>query len=185
MAAEKELRYQARYPVNGSLAYDLDWAVLERELNHAGEVPRRKEAEQAAPRVREKQHTAVREHQKVSVLMVVSFAAAAAMAIMVLLSYIQLTMISADTVALKQELSTLKSEQVVLTAQYERVFDMATVKEAAAAAGMAKPVSSQICYLDLSDADNAVVYLQEDNSVLSKLLTSMHHGVYAVVEYFR
>ena len=60
----------------------------------------------------------------------------------------------------------------------------AAVKEAAEAAGMSKPSGSQIYYIDLSEGDSAVVYRQEEASVLSRLLTSLNHGVYAVVEYF-
>jgi len=95
-----------------------------------------------------------------------------------------LTALSAETVALKQEITQLESENVVLTAQYERMFDRNSVKEAAEAAGMSKPGSSQIFYIDLSDGDNAVVYQRSEPTVLSRLLTSLNHGVYAVVEYF-
>ena len=66
------------------------------------------------------------------------------------------------------------------------MFDMATVKEVAAAAGMAKPTSSQIAYLDITSEDSATVYQTESDrpSILSRMLSSLHHGVYAVVEYF-
>jgi hypothetical protein len=59
------------------------------------------------------------------------------------------------------------------------------VKEVAEAAGMTKPSSSQVYYVDLSDGDSAVVYRQEEPGVLSRLLTSLNHGVYAVLEYFK
>ena len=104
--------------------------------------------------------------------------------VMLLLSYVQLTTLAADTVALKSELTVLQAENVSLTAQHEQMFDMATVKEVAAAAGMAKPTSSQITYLDLDSEDSAVVYRTETPSVFSRILSSLHHGVYAVVEYF-
>ena len=104
--------------------------------------------------------------------------------VMLLLSYVQLTTLAADTVALKSELTVLQAENVSLTAQHEQMFDMATVKEVAAAAGMSKPTSSQITYLDLDSEDSAVVYRTETPSVFSRILSSLHHGVYAVVEYF-
>ena len=47
-----------------------------------------------------------------------------------------------------------------------------------------KPCSSQIYYVDLSDGDSAVGYQQEEPGILSRLLTSLNHGIYAVVEYF-
>ena len=59
------------------------------------------------------------------------------------------------------------------------------VREAAEAAGMTKPSTSQICYLDMAGGDSAIVYQQEEPSVLSSVLTSLNHGVYAVVEYFK
>ena len=101
-----------------------------------------------------------------------------------ILRNLQLTTLAADTVALKSELTVLQAENVSLTAQHEQMFDMATVKEVAAAAGMAKPTSSQITYLDLDSEDSAVVYRTETPSVFSRILSSLHHGVYAVVEYF-
>ena len=182
-ATARELQYrQSGRAVDGSLARDLDWAVRERELTHAGELPRHREKEQI--KVHEKPKVQVRERQHVSPFTVLGTMAAIGMAVLLLMGYIQLTVLSADTVALKKELSTLQTENLRLTTEYERMFDLATVKEAAEAAGMVKPGSSQICYIDLSEGDSAVVYQQSDPGVHSRLLTSLHHGFYAVVEYF-
>ena len=74
-------RMQNGHVVNGSLAYDLDWAVRERELRHAGEAPKYqernivKEEPKVAPRVQ------VRERQKLSVATVAGFTAVIAMAV--------------------------------------------------------------------------------------------------------
>ena len=185
-AAARDLRYRSRAPMDGSLAHDLDWAVRERELNHAGELPRRREIELEVPKVRTetKRKVQVREKQHVSLFTLFGFAAVLGMAVLVLMSYIQLTVLSADTVALKSQLSALETEHVRLTAQYEQMFDMTSVKEAAEAVGMVKPGSSQVCYLDLSGGDTAVVYRHEEPNTLSRVMTSLNHGVYAVVEYF-
>ena len=183
-AAAKELRYDYRYAVDGSLAYDLDWAVRERELRHAGEAPHYEERTATRQRAREQERVYVRERQDVSVFSVVGTVAVIAMALVMLYSYIQLTLIAAETVELKNELAVLQAEEISLTAEYEQMFDMSAVKEAASAAGMSKPGSSQVCYLDLSGADSAVVYQQTETSMLSRVLTSLHHGMYAVVEYF-
>ena len=167
-SAAKEYRYAHReFSTQGNLARDLDWAVRERELNHAGEAPRHEA--QAAPKIRREQ-ALVRERQPVPVLTVVEVMAVIAAAVLLLLSYVQLT--------------TLQAENVSLTAQHEQMFDMATVKEVASAAGMSKPSRSQITYLDLASEDSATVYQTEEPSVLSRLLTSLHHGIYAAVEYF-
>lgn len=179
-----DLRYRSRYPVNGSLAYDLDYELRERELRHAGEAPRRQETVREQPRVRTAAKVQVRERQKVSFLTAAGCGAVAVMAVMLLMSYIQLLVLSTGTVQLKQQLTALEAENVSLTAQYEQMFDRATVKEAAEAAGMTKPSASQIYYIDLSSGDSAVVYQKEEASVLSRLLASLNHGVYAVVEYF-
>ena len=106
------------------------------------------------------------------------------LAVMVLMGYIQLTIISDEVVSLQNQLEELQTENVTLTAQHEQMFDLATVKEVAEAAGMSKPSSSQIYYIDLSEGDSAVVYQQEESNLLSRLLTSLNHGIYAVVEYF-
>lgn len=183
-SAAGEYRYAHRdFATNGNLARDLDWAVRERELEHAGAAPRHEEA--AAPRVRRREQALVRERQRLPLLTIVNVAAIVGTAIMLLLSYVQLTTLAADTVSLRTQLSALEAENVSLTAKYEQMFDMATVKEVAAAAGMAKPTGSQITYLDLSGEDSAVIYQTEsDPSILTRALSSLHHGIYAVVEYF-
>ena len=115
MAATKELRrYNPAGAVSGSLAYDLDWELRERELRHAGEAPRQREREAVVeqPKVRTRTETRVqtRERQHISLFAVVGVAAVAVMAVLVLMSYIQLTALSAETVALKNQLKTLKAE---------------------------------------------------------------------------
>lgn len=187
-SAAQDLRYRRKQGmVDGSLAHDLDWVVRERELERAGELPRRRETVVETPKIRtaEKAKVQVRERQRVSPLTLIGFAVVMAMTVLVLMNYIQLTMLSADTVSLQNQLSVLETEQVRLTAQYEQMFDLATVQEAAEEAGMVKPGSSQICYIDLSAGDSAVVYQKEDPSALSGVLTSLHHSALAVVEYFK
>ena len=188
LAAARELRYNSRSAVYGDLAYDLDREVRERALRHAGEAPRHQTAVEAVPkakpRVRSLSKAQVRQRQKVSVLSVLGVGAAIGLAVMVLMGYIQLTIISDEVVSLQNQLEELQTENVTLTAQHEQMFDLATVKEVAEAAGMSKPSSSQIYYIDLSEGDSAVVYEEAEPGVLSQLLESLHHGVYAVVEYF-
>lgn len=184
-SAAREYRYAHReFVTDGNLARDLDWAVRERELEHAGRAPRHEE--QAVPKVHRREQALVRERQRVPVLTILSVAAVIGMAVMLLLSYVQLTTLAADTVSLRTELAALEAENVTLTAQHEQMFDMATVKEVAAAAGMGKPTSSQITYLDITGEDSAVVYQTDTDSpsILSRMLSSLHHGIYAVVEYF-
>lgn len=179
-AAAREMRYRRRPAVNGSLAYDLDYAVRERELRHAGEASRTREK----PKIHEVPRVLLRARQYVSPLTVLSVAAVMGLALLVLLSYVQLTQLSSETVTLQNQLTELEAEHVNLTAQYQRMFDMASVKEAAEAAGMAKPSSTQMGHLDLSSGDAAVAYRQKEPGLLRRILSSLHGGVYAVVEYF-
>ena len=171
--------------VSGNLAYDLNRREeLEHHLRHAGEERREEAAARPAVKSVAAARPLVREAQRVSILSVAGFVAVAVMAVMVLMSYVTLTQISSDVVELKHQLSALETDNVTLTAEYQQMYDLSAVKEAAAAAGMAKPVASQVHYVDLSNGDNAVVYATEEPSVLSRVAASLHHGVSVVVEYF-
>ena len=181
-AAARDMRYRGKQAVNGSLAYDLDYAAREWELRHAGEAPKGRKKTKA--KVREMPHVLIRARQYVSPLALLSVAAIMGLALLVLMSYVQLTMLSAETMKLQGQLEELESENVSLTAQYQRMFDMASVKEAAEAAGMSKPSGTQLGRLDLSAGDSAVAYQQKEPGLFSRILASLHGGVYAVVEYF-
>ena len=177
--------------VAGSAAYD--YAYLERERRQRAEREHREYAERmeretarrpaARPKVVEKPK--VREKLHVSPLLVLGFAVAAVMLVMILTDYAQLTAISTDVVSMQKELSSLEEDHVALVARYERTFDLTTVKEAAEAAGMAKPSSSQIYYVDLSTPDNVVLYRRENTSVLGRVFTSLGQDVVCMVEYFK
>lgn len=179
-AAARDGRYRGKQQTSGSLAYDLDYAVRERELKHAGEA--RKTQEKA--RVRSASLVQLRERQYISKMAVLGVAAIMGLALLVLLHYVQLTLLSAEVVELQSQLEELETENVHLTAQYQQMFDMASVKEAAEAAGMSKPSSTQMDRLDLSEGDSAVAYRQKEPNLFQRMLASLHGGVYAVVEYF-
>jgi len=179
-AAVRDARYRGKQAVNGSLAYDLDYAARERELRHAGEARR----DAAQPKVHAAPHVLVRARQYVSPLAVLSVAAIMGLALLVLMGYVRLTLLSAETVELQEQLEELETENVNLTAQYQRMFDMASVKEAAEAAGMSKPSGTQMGRLDLSAGDTAVAYRQKEPGLLSRFLSALRGGVDMVVEYF-
>ena len=181
-AAARNTRYHGRQAVDGSLAHDLDWP-REQETRHAEKSPKRQEKAKAhvaisRPRVQ------IRARQYVSRLTVLSVTAIMVLATVVLMNYVELTLISAETVKLQEQLSELETENVNLTARYQQMFDMASVKDAAESAGMGKPSSTQMDRLDLSGGDSAVAYRQKEPGLLSRILSSLHGGVYAVVEYF-
>lgn len=181
-SAARDLRHYDRNGVYGNLAYDLDRELRERELRHAGEA--RREDARPVPQVRSISRVQVRQRQRVSLFSVAGFTAVVVMAVMVLFCYVQLTEISSEVVHLKSQLAVLETDHAALFTQYQQMYDLSTVKEAAEAAGMGKPSSSQVYYVDLSDGDSAVVYQQEDAGILSRVMASIHQGVYTVMEYF-
>lgn len=73
----------------------------------------------------------------------------AALAVVLVMGYVQLTTISGSVSEMKNELTQLNTEHVALLTRYEQTYDLASVKEAAEAAGMSKPSSGQITYIDL------------------------------------
>ena len=191
----KPNRY-GRY-VSGNLAYDYDY--LERERRRRAEREQREQRERreyaerrareaavrAEPRAKPVAPPKHRERQHVSPLILFGFAAAAVMVVMLLMSYAQLTAASHSIVTMQSTLSTLEDEHVSLLSRYERTFDLAAVKEAAEAAGMAKPSASQICYVDLSAPDSVVLYARGDETVLGRVFSAVGQNVISLVEYFK
>ena len=112
-AAARETRYRGRQAVNGSLAYDLDYAVRERELRHAGEAVRKQEKVHSAPRV------LVREREYVSKLAVLGVAAIMGLALVVLMNYVELTLLSSETVKLQSQLAELETEGLTWSTRAE------------------------------------------------------------------
>lgn len=163
--------------VYGNLAYDLDTLASQRQLEEAAR-PERQSQPQQAPRHR----TAARPRQRVSPLAV---GALAAMAVVLVMGYIQLTAVTGSISDLQEQVSQLEDQRVSLVMDYERTFDMAKIKEAAEAAGMKKPTAGQVEYVELGGGSKAEVYQAESDSLLSRLTHSVKNGVGALVEYFR
>ena len=83
------------------------------------------------------------------------------------------------------QISALEEQHIALLTEYERTFDLATVKAAAEAAGMSKPSSGQIQYIDLSGADSVEVYAAGGAAALNGF-TEKAESLWAyVLEYFR
>lgn len=101
----------------------------------------------------------VREAGKVSLFAVSGFAAAAVMAVLILMSYVQLATISGEVVSLGNEMTRLQSEEAVLRARYELAYDLGAIESAVTANGsMARPQPSQMVYVDLTEPDRVVRY---------------------------
>ena len=183
----KSRRYSGR--VNGNLAYDPAYEERQRRLRREQEYEREHQREEfmrpPQRKVQKKAAPVRRQREKVSPGALCGFAALAAMVALMILCRAQLTEISSQVVSVQKEIAALEDEHVALLTRYEKTFDLTTIKEAAAAAGMAKPSASQVYYIDLSEADSVVVYQQKSQNVLARALTSLGNGVCAVVEYFK
>lgn len=176
-------RHGATY---GSLAYDLDALAREKQLDEAGKLPQKK-VRPAQPEVQpvQRRQSAARAAARPSPVLLLGTVLVVGMVIALMLCYVKLTGISDNVSSIKREISALEEEHVALLTAYERTFDLATVKAAAEAAGMSKPSSGQIQYIDLSGADSVEVYAAGGAAALNGF-TEKAESLWAyVLEYFR
>ena len=176
-------RHGATY---GSLAYDLDALAREKQLDEAGKLTQKK-VRPAQPEVQpvQRRQTAARAAVRPSPVLLLGTVLVVGMVIALMLCYVKLTGISDNVSSIKREISAMEEEHVALLTAYERTFDLATVKAAAEAAGMSKPTSGQIQYIDLSGADSVEVYAAGGAAALNGF-TEKAESLWAyVLEYFR
>ena len=124
-------RNTTEYRTYGSVAYAPAYD------GSAVRAPRREEELRRAPapypkrqqqiRKRERARAEVRQAGAVAPFAVIGFLAVAIFAVMLITSYAQLTVANDEMQSLRKELSTLKSDNATLTAQYEKVFDLAAI----------------------------------------------------------
>ncbi len=170
----------------GSLAYNLDALAREKQLDEAGKLPQKK-VRPAQPEVQpvQRRQSAARAAVRPSPVLLLGTVLVVGMVIALMLCYVKLTGISDNVSSIKREISALEEEHVALLTAYERTFDLATVKAAAEAAGMSKPSSGQIQYIDLSGADSVEVYAAGGAAALNGF-TEKAESLWAyVLEYFR
>ena len=124
-------------------------------------VPKRQEEQRPAPRPGRRKLTRpqvrVRQAGAVAPFAVAGFLAVGVLAVLLLLSYVQLTLSFSSLSSLRGQLAELEEENAALTAQYEQVFDMEHL-QAAVGSTMIRPTGDQITYIDLSEPDSVVVY---------------------------
>lgn len=175
------------YSTYGSVAYTPAYD------GSAVRAPRREEELRRAPapypkreqvRRHERAKVRVRQAGAVAPFAVVGFLAVAVFAVMLITSYAQLTVANDEMVSLRQELSELKSENATLTAQYEKVFDLATIQDVVGDS-MVRPTSDQVVYIDLSAPDTVTVYQEASPSPLRSLLDGIVDIFGSMIEYFR
>ena len=169
-------RHGATY---GSLAYDLDALAREKQLDDAGKLPQKK-VRPAQPEMQpvQRRRSAAQTAARPSPAVVLGTLLVVGMVIALMLCYVKLTGISDNVSSIKREISALEEQHIALLTEYERTFDLATVKAAAEEAGMSKPSSGQIQYIDLSGADSVEVYAAGGAAALTCLL---HVGLWPVL----
>ncbi len=175
-----------RTATDGSLAYDLDALARERQLDDAGRLPEKK-ARPAQPQMQPQQRrrSAAQAAARPSPTVLLGTVLVLGMVIALMLCYVQLTGVSDSVSSIKREISALEEQHTALLTEYERTFDLATVKEAAQAAGMSKPSSGQIQYIDLSGTDSVELYAAGGGAVLGGFTEGVEEVLAYIVEYFR
>jgi len=137
------------YAYDGSAARVLEPEESSRPAAYA--PPRERPA--ARPKVR------VREAGAVSLFAVCGFAAVAVMAVLILMSYVQLASISSQVVALESQMTQLKSEEAILRSRYEQAYDLSAIESALTANGsMSRPQAGQMIYVNMTEPDSVEVY---------------------------
>ena len=103
----------------------------------------------------------------------------AGLVVVLLMGYVRLTEVTADITQLKREMSQQEERHVALLTQYEKTFDLATVKRVAEEEGMKKPIGGQVEYLELPASDSAVVYRSDAGTALESAF-AVHSAVVCV-----
>ena len=174
------------YSTYGSVAYAPTYD------GNAARVPRREEELRRAPapqpkkpvRRHERAQVEVRQAGAVAPFALVGFLAVAVFDVMLVTSYAQLTVANDELVSLRRQLTNLEAENTVLSAQYERVFDLATI-QAAVGDTMVRPTNEQVVYIDLSAPDTVTVFQGEGASGLKSILQGVGDILDGIIEYFR
>lgn len=180
-------RHTTTYSTYGSVAYAPAY-----EDGNTVHAPRREEELRRGPipqpkrpvHRHERARVEVRQAGQIAPFAVVGFLAVAVFAVLLVTSYAQLTIANDEMVTLRQELTNLRDENVKLSAQYEKVFDLATI-QAAVGDTMVRPTNEQMVYIDLSEPDTVTVYQDSRIGGLDDLVQGVRKLFGGIIEYFR
>ena len=178
-----------RRSTTGYSAYGSYSSLYDGNAVRAPQEPRRAPAPAPQPkrqiRRQERTRVEVRHAGQIAPFAVVGFLAVAVLAALLVTSYAQLTVANDKMVSLRRELSALKEENVTLSAQYEKIFDLDTI-QGAVGDTMVRPTGEQLVYIDLSEPDTVTVYHERAGIPgLQGLLESVKDIFGNVIEYFR
>lgn len=148
------------YSTHGNVAY-----APEHEENAPRKTRQPQKAPQARPSVKPltRKRVQVREADSLSYDAVFGFIATGVLATLVMMGYAELATSSDEVVQLRSQLNQLQSEQKVLSAQYEKHFDIARIEEALGDQ-LVRPTSEQVVYIDLSQPDTVNLYNEEEGA---------------------
>ena len=172
---------RASYDPYRNLNYQYDGSAVrvaqeEEDLQPQPRV-RPRERELARPKV------AVRPAGKVSLFAVTGCGAVAVLAVLILMSYIQLTTISNQVVSLNSEMTQLRGEEATLRARYELAYDLGAIEKAVTSDGsMSRPQAGQMVYVDLTEPDSVVLYHPDETT--DGFWGSLEQIVGSVLSYF-
>jgi hypothetical protein len=179
------LRYATK-ATYGSVAYDLN------AVPGYYEQPKRKERAAAPARQKVQKRTkivvrgehAAQDRPSISLMAVVGYLVAAAMLVLVLLAYINLTETNAQTVELQSQLSTLTDEGKKLEADYKAAFNMTQVADYAQnVLGMVPAAEENTEYLEIQKEDMAVIL--EHDTPTAESGGSVFGFLTSLMSYFR
>lgn len=149
------------YSTYGSVAYAPERTE---SVPKRGKSPQKapQQTPQAKPNIRPltRKRVEVREAGSISFDAIFGFIAAGTLATLLMTSYAELTTASDQVVQLRSQLSELSSQQMVLSAQYEKHFDIERIEETLGDQ-MMRPTNDQVVYIDLSQPDAVHVYDKE------------------------
>lgn len=103
----------------------------------------------------------LREAGTISLDAIIGFLCAGALSALVMSGYAELTSSSDQVVQLRRELQQLEAEKLLLSAQYEKYFDIQRIEETLGNE-MIRPTSDQVVYIDLSQPDSFTIFDNND-----------------------
>jgi len=165
MANERRTR---RYDTYGSLAYQPEYQRGTAAPARRAHEPERERRPRVQPRTRTatRPQVEVRQQSAIAPFAILGFAAVALCALLLVMSSAQLAVANDEIVSLTSELAELKSEEKLLTAQYELVYDLAAIEDQLISSGeMVKASSAQTVYLDMSEGDSVTYYAAAESGL--------------------
>lgn len=161
---------------NGSAAYDL-------YRTNGSAAPKIEHPGLPEERVRPETYRRVKVKTAIAPVSVIGLLVTACMLILVVFGYVQLYEATERVSSLKNELSDLRQEQVVLESLYEGGIDLEAIEAQAADMGFKVPERDQVVYLNLAGTDKAEIYTVENENIFQRVIRAIESSASGLVEY--